>query len=675
MKKSDSFSVNNKTSFPKKQVHLDFHTSPHIPGVGKRFSKENFKKALLLGNLSSITVFAKCHHSYSYYPTKLGMMHPHLDFDLTGSMIEAAHEVGVRAPVYITAGWSEQDATAHPEWCARDKDGKIFRNSTHEGYDVENPNDKRPETLWTQMCLNDGSYAHYIYDVTREICERYEDLDGLFYDICVAYSACYCDECKSGMRAMGLDPEREADAEEYFKIKHMAFMDTCGRILKQYHENATIFFNSGGAAINLPEYHQYQSHFEMEDLPTAWEGYNKMPPRARFFAKKDKFYMGMTGKFHLAWGEFGGFKSKEALKYEIACMAQYGAGCSIGDHMCPDGEMDMQTYENIGYAYSYFDKIEPYCYGGEPVLNAGIYFTELTGDFDGLCNILLENQIDFDYVSGGNFDRFDVVIMPDRTIPTDEDLEKLKAYIAKGGKLLFMGSALQKDGKFLIDCGMRFVSAPDRDQDYILARIDEGDGLPKSPFLSYYPAGKYENVDAEIFANAYLPIFNRTNAHFCGHKNAPYDKDSTPLPALARKGNVVFMAHAIGRIYNDYGCVAHRDYLISALKNLCGYEPTVKCRLDSCGRVTVIDQKESARYCVNLTYAAPAKRGIAEIIDDIIPLYNVGFGMKTDRLIKRVYSPIDNVEIPFASDGKSLSFTIPKLECHNTVVIEYEDAT
>ena len=68
----------------------------------------------------------------------------------------------------------------------------------------------------------------------------------------------------------------------------------------------------------------------------------------------------MTGKFHYTWGEFGGYKSKDALKYEICTMAQYGAGCSIGDHLYPDGEMDITTYENIGYAYEYHEKIEEF---------------------------------------------------------------------------------------------------------------------------------------------------------------------------------------------------------------------------------------------------------------------------------------------------------------------------
>ena len=60
------------STIPLMQTHLDFHTSPDVDGIGSRFSKENFQKALTLGNLDSITVFAKCHHSMCYYPTEIG---------------------------------------------------------------------------------------------------------------------------------------------------------------------------------------------------------------------------------------------------------------------------------------------------------------------------------------------------------------------------------------------------------------------------------------------------------------------------------------------------------------------------------------------------------------------------------------------------------------------------
>ena len=51
--------MNCNYTFPKRQVHLDFHTSPDIPGIGSNYSKENFQAALKAGNLDSITVFAK----------------------------------------------------------------------------------------------------------------------------------------------------------------------------------------------------------------------------------------------------------------------------------------------------------------------------------------------------------------------------------------------------------------------------------------------------------------------------------------------------------------------------------------------------------------------------------------------------------------------------------------
>ena len=61
-----------------KRVHLDFHTSPDIDGIGDRFNKEEFTATLKAAGVDLMTVFAKCHHGYCYYPTRVGKMHPHL---------------------------------------------------------------------------------------------------------------------------------------------------------------------------------------------------------------------------------------------------------------------------------------------------------------------------------------------------------------------------------------------------------------------------------------------------------------------------------------------------------------------------------------------------------------------------------------------------------------------
>ncbi|MBQ3177661.1 MAG: beta-galactosidase, partial [Clostridia bacterium] len=82
-----------------RQVHLDFHTSEKIPGIGSRFSKEQFQHALKIGHVNSITIFSKCHHGWAYHPSEANEIHPELDFDLLGAQIEAAHEIGVKTPV------------------------------------------------------------------------------------------------------------------------------------------------------------------------------------------------------------------------------------------------------------------------------------------------------------------------------------------------------------------------------------------------------------------------------------------------------------------------------------------------------------------------------------------------------------------------------------------------
>lgn len=655
--------INN---YGKRCVHLDFHTSPDIKNIGARFSKENFQAALKKGHVDSITVFAKCHHGFCYFPTKVGVKHPHVDFDLTGAMIEAAHEIGVKAPVYITTGWSENDAIEHPEWRVKKADGAyaMMNNAIADEF-----SDKpRPYVSWTQLCLNDGAYAKHIYALIHEICARYNELDGLFFDICVVGNECYCDECRQGMRDMGLNENDPEDAHRYFVIKRRDFMRKCNEILKAYHPNATIFFNSGGASIEKPEYHEYQSHFEMEDLPTAWGGYDKLPLRAKFFKEKGKHYIGMTGKFHLDWGEFGGFKDKKALRYEVAAMSLYGAGCSIGDHMHPDGEMDMQTYENIGYAYEYLEKIEEYV-GGSSTANIGIYNGKLN---IGLSNMLLEAQYDFDIVFNNEFHKYDVVIFDEGSSLDEAGENALKAYVNGGGKVLFMGDSLIKNGKFVLDCGLSYLGKCQYDCDYLSLDKDAVTELdiPRSPVLCLDTSTRISVNEGEIHGWVTEPYFSRTYKHFCGHKNTPDDKNSTPYPAIVKNGNVVYTAHPLSTLYGKYGAVAHKRLFLYAL-GLIFDAPVADVKLPTQGRMTMVKQTEKKRYCLNLTYASPVKRGCAEIIEDIVPIYDIPVKLRINEKAKRVYSAYDGEDIPFSNTEGTVSFNVPKLEGHKIIVIEY----
>ena len=658
-------------SFPIKQVHLDFHTSPDIKGIGSKFNKKQFQAALKEAKLESITVFAKCHHGLSYYPTEIGKMHPGLSFDLTGAEIEACHEIGVRAPVYITAGWSEWDSSMHPEWVSRNKNGEMNCTTSRKDSFIQGEDEYMDHCSWVNLCLNDGSYCEYIYKITEEVCKRYKDLDGLFYDICFIDGACYCDECVKGMKEMGLDPQNEADARFYYIEKHKSFMFKCGEILHKYHPEATIFFNSGGADMDKPQYFPYESHFEMEDLPTVWGGYDKMPIRAKFFKETKKPYIGMTGKFHTNWGEFGGFKDKDALKFEITYMAMCGAGCSVGDHVHPDCEMEWETYKNIGYAYSYLDKIAPFCYGGESTANLGIVLGDNGEANEGLSCILLENQIDYDVIFDNNFDKYNTVVMPTGVKLSDEGADKLKAYINNGGKLLFMGNSLVRDNEFIIDIGADYIGKSEYDWDYITTDLKPEAELPDAPMLCYFPAENIKLTDGEVLASILLPYFNRTKLHYCGHQNTPHNKEGEIRPSIVKKGNVIYMAHSMSGLYKKYGSIYYKRYVMAALGLL--YTERAFCveGLLSQGRAMMNKQKENNRYCLNLLYGIPTKRGMCEIIEDMPDIYNVKITLNIEEEVKNVYLGVSKEKLEFSKKEGKTEFVLPKLHCHESIVIEY----
>lgn len=640
-----------------KCVHLDFHTSPNIEGIGEKFNKEEFAKTIKEAKLDSITVFAKCHHGYTYYPSEVSTMHPHLKFNLLKEQIDACHSVGVKAPIYITMGWSKKDADEHPEWHQidfwtkqRHSFGTIITPDT-------DPEEKIKECSWTTLCPV-GGYREHLKAITREVCENFDVSDGIFYDICLIKDTCVCDSCKAGMIEMGLNPEVYEDVRNYYRTKRIEFYQELNDIIHSYNKDAHVFYN-GAADMNRPEYGVVQSHFELEDLPTAWGGYDLMPIRAKYFEKFGKFYLGMTGKFHHAWGEFGGFKNKDALKYECADMVSIGASMSVGDHLHPNGEIDKSTYAIIGHAFDYVSKIEKYSEDTKAYTDVAIWMGHTEGDL-GASKILQIMHLEFDVIeSGDDLSKYKLIILPDNANLTEEDKEALVKYTQNGGKIV----CSYKSG--FDGLGIELIEPSEFDLDYIECEIDE----VTTPFLSYSRAYKV-NCDGEVLAKIREPYFNRTAGHFCGHKNTPFKDGNASYPALVKKGNVLYFAHPIFDAYNKSGNYILQKYIIRAIENV--YDKILKVEnFYSCGRVRMRKSSKEPFYALHLLYAPPVNRGNVCLLEDFPRVSGINIEVKIDETVKSIVNPVTNEQITFTREGKILKFTVDNLELHKLLIINY----
>ncbi|MBU8901802.1 MAG: hypothetical protein KOO69_03600 [Victivallales bacterium] len=669
-----------------RQIHLDFHTSPEIDDIGVEFDKEQWQNALKLGHVDSITCFATGHHGWSYYDTKLGRKHPHLSFDLLRAQFDATKEIGVNVPIYLTAGVHNMIAEEHPEWREIERDGK-FAGWT----------DDLLEPGFRMLCFN-SPYLDYLCKQIEEVVSLFPNADGIFLDI-ISQSQCYCRWCMESMLEKGFNPEKEEERLAHAKIVLHNYYERTTAVARINDANMPVFHNSGHIQCGNRDILKHFSHLELESLPTGGWGYDHFPISAKYCHKLEHDFLGMTGKFHTTWGEFGGYKHPNALRYECASMLAYGAKCSVGDQLHPSGKMDMSTYKLIGEAYAEVASKEKWCINAENVADIALLSSEAVNKANlcarddvasdiGAGRILLEGHFLFDVLDTEmDFSKYKVLILPDEIKINNLLKTKIDEYLAGGGKLLLTGSSgLAADGSgFLFDVGAKWEGENEYSPDYILTNEELRPSFIDSPLVMYLPSQKITLTNGQSLGEMYNPYFNRQYEHFCSHQHAPPQTEPSGFACGVRNGNILYLAHPVFSIYRGFGAVAYKEYIINAINSLLG-KATLKVGLPSTARVSLMKQADHKRYVLHLLYANTIKRGGpltlsggtvsgrsdgVEVIDELVALYNVKISLMISEKIKSVICVPSGDKLIFEQSGNEIRLVLPRLECHQMIQLTY----
>ena len=671
-----------------RQIHLDFHTSEHIPGIGSAFDADDFVATLKAAHVDSITVFAKCHHGWSYYPTKVGTPHPNLARpDLLGDMITACAAADIETPVYISVQWDELSARQHPEWRVMSA-----TNRYQHALPADQSGLKQLSPGWHTLCLNHQGVKDYILDQAREVATTYKT-QGLFFDI-VLTPDCVCPACIGRMQAEGLDPEKPADRLKNDEAVNEEFRRYVSDALFAEFPELRVFYNCGHIHKQGAKRFATYTHLELESLPTGGWGYDHFPSSARYAATLGMDFMSHTGKFHTSWGEFGGFKRPDALVYEIAQMAALGAKCLVGDQLHPNGAINHDTYASIAPAYARLEKLEPYLDGAKQVSEIAILAAEYfhpvgarnSNSDDGAAQMLQELKLPFDVIDGEQaFDRYRLLILPDE-IPVDAALAaRLKAYVAGGGRLLLSGSsglALEGDG-FALDLGLERNDGPVAfNPSYLVADPAALDGdLPKAPFVMYGVGQRIVPGAATVLASIVPSYFNRSYKHFCSHQHTPDDPAAGTIGAgVTEHAGIGYIGFPIFAMYHAMGQPLYK-YLVRGLIRRLMPDPVLVTDLPSSARATLTHQASEGRHVLHLLYAAPQIRGkavptdtgtrVLDMIEDIPAIGPVTARVKLAAPPRRVFDALTGEAIPFSIDGDGrTAVTLPRLHIHSALVFE-----
>jgi hypothetical protein len=669
-----------------RQIHLDFHTSEHIPGIGADFDPDEFAATLDAARVNSVTVFARCHHGYLYFDSKQHpeRIHPHLARpNLLAEQIEACHKRGIRAPIYITVQWDQFTADRHRDWLCIDAEGREYNT--------------RPLNagFYRFMDVFHPGYRQFLFDHVREVLTTVPT-DGIFFDI-VQPQPSLAKHWLDAMAEAGVNPEDARARQRYAGKVIQDWQDEMTAFVREYSKDCTIFYNSGHVGPRHRAYGDAFTHYELESLPSGGWGYLHFPQAMRYARRLlGKECLGMTGKFHTSWGDFGSYKNEAALQFECFHMLALGAKCSIGDQLPPRGRLDAETYRLIGGVYAEVERKEPYCAGAVPVAEVGVLtpeeFVERRPAFDakserdtpailGAVRMLQELRVQYDIIdSEQDFAAYKVLVLPD-DVPVEPALgAKLKAFVEGGGSLLASNrSGLALDGgefapEFAELFGVEFREPAHFSPDFLRPGpelLAAGAASGKDAAHVMYQRGTAVSVGegAEVLATVEASYFNRTWQHFCSHAHTPPAGRDAGYPGVTRKGRCVYFAHPV---FGQYFANAPRWCKTTVGAALSGLLPAPLVTVDGpTGIIAALNRQEAeGRYVLHLLYYVPERRGTAfDVIEDVLPVYNVKVRLNLPGPVNVVTLAPDGGDLPFERDGDAVTVTVPELVGHAMLVV------
>jgi hypothetical protein len=617
----------------------------------------------------------------SYYPTKAGVMHPSLKFDLLGAQIEACKKRGIATPVYISLRVDQHMGITRPDLCARLEDGRLWGPNAN-------------QASWYQMCLGNTEYIDYVAAQTEEVLKSY-DADGIFFDMCYypPDPGCFCEKCLARLERNGFSRyDVSAHRAQTFQILREYTM-RLSKLCYSLRSNAATFFNSRVTA-NVHRELDTLTHLEIESLTTGGWGYLYFPCWSRVVRSYPRPLQGMTARFHKSWADFGGLKTVPQLHYEAGTILAAGGVVNIGDQLHPRGTLDKGAYQVIGEVFREVDAVEEYCLGATPLAEIGVLLLPenreaLSGDSDsrGLVKIdtsiegtaavlaALKHQWNGETPDRDNLNRYQVVILPDRGVLDDATRAKLEAYLAQGGKILFSHEATLDEGAFALpNSPVEYVEPCPYNPSYMRLGETLGEGLPDTEFVNYRAGSHVRPVaDAEAMGEVWSSYFNRAPGCFSSHAQTPADKPTGyPIGVLSTDAKRAYLYAAAFRGYREDAFYVYKEMVARMLERLLP-EPAVKpiANVPSSMEIAVLRQEKKNRLVVHLVAFQPQRRTATnEFIEDAIPIPNVEFALRTEQAPSRVTLVPSQEELAFVQEGRYCRVTVPSVLTHQVVVFE-----
>jgi len=175
---------------------------------------------------------------------------------------------------------------------------------------------------------------------------------------------------------------------------------------------------------------------------------------------------------------------------------------------------------------------------------------------------------------------------------------------------------------------------------------------------------------ARVLANVIASYFDRTWEHFCSHQQTPSSR-KVKQPGIVRNGSCIYFAHPIFTLYRNNAPNWCKKLFLNAVDLLLD-EPVLRHDGPTTLLATVNEQAAHNRWVLHLLHYIPERRcRDMDVIEDVIPLYNVKVSIRTPRPVASVACVPRREALAFDAVNGRTEFVLPKLDGHQMIEVAF----
>jgi hypothetical protein len=670
----------------------------------QRFNGHDIVQASVSAHAQYIVIWGR-DSEWTYYNSKIEPKAPGLgNRDVLRETVNEARKHNMPVIVYCVLQYPNQTLRKHPDWKARDHNGNPINHL---------------------VCFN-SPYGDYFKGLLMEMAGY--GIDGFHLDMADQGfgppHGCWCDICRQQFEAKyghampsGITwdeawnhmLEFRYDTSDRFEKELTAYINKLNPRLTadyNYHGNPPFAWEVG----QRPVQHADNGDFVTGETGTWAFGALAVSLNAQFYrAATPGLPVQVAMQRSVRMYHDQTTRPLNDIRWELFTLLAHGAFVTMIDKTAFDGGLDPVVYERTGSAFrEVLDKQQHF--GHTPVAEVGIYYSSRSRDcigrnkplqwmqsFLGAHKALVYEHIPFGIIHDENvtyeiLKEFPVVMLPNAGILSAREVELLRQYVEKGGRLILTGQTglYGLGGEPLSEstvselAGLRLVkrmSVMDNwakfiQEDEVAAKLQGT--LPRDwPFLVKGPAAVFKPTTAKPIGKLMKP--HRTLRQRLGKQSTdwPMSADCPVGPAMLvnQVGQGMVLTIAVSPDYataSDHHIVEARNILLNAIRFL-NPQPTISISAPVTVEAVVTDDPNKRILRIHLiAYNSPPQTTPAKerpyilpgLIEDT-PIYRAS--IRLNHPFQKVLAVNTSTQIKI--HGQKIDLLVEDI--HDIIVINY----